>query len=114
MQKQRQENERKFSRKTIGGIGLRWSGAGTFRILAGAACVSLALAACGGHNGSDSTSSATPSPTAAPQSLEATAALAAKSTTVPLAMSLKMNASGIAPDTQTDRFIVKYKTGTPE
>lgn len=114
MQKQRQESERKISRETIGGIGLLWSGARTFRILAGAACVSLALAACGGHNESHSTSSDTPSPTAAPQSLEMTAALAAKSTTVPLATSLKMNASSIGPDTQTDRFIVKYKTGTAE
>jgi serine protease len=44
----------------------------------------------------------------------ATAASAASSTSVSLATSLKMHTSSIAPDTQTSRFIIKYKTGTAE
>ncbi|AXL50756.1 hypothetical protein DSC91_003101 [Paraburkholderia caffeinilytica] len=113
MQKKRRGSERDFRRETINGVGTLWSRAKTFRILAGVACVSLALAACGGHSGSDSTSSGIPSSTA-PQSLEANAALAAKSATVPLAMSLKMNASSLSADASVDRFIVKYKSGTSE
>ncbi|MFM0011446.1 S8 family serine peptidase [Paraburkholderia sediminicola] len=115
MQKTRRENERAFPREAVGGSSpQRWK-AETYRVFASAACISFALAACGGNGGSDSTSTATPSTTAtAPQSLEATAALAAKSTTLPLAMSLKMNASGLSSDASVDRFIVKYKSGTIE
>src|SRR5579872_2801225 len=86
MQKKRHKNERERSRKTVSSISPRWWKVETSQVLVSAACFSLALAACDG-NGSDSTSTATPSaPAAAPQSLEATAALAAKSTSIPLPM----------------------------
>lgn len=115
MQRETHENEREYIRKTVVGISPTWWKVKTSRLLASATCVSLALAACGGNGGGDPASTATPStPAAAPQSLEATAALAAKSTTIPLAMSLKMNTSGLSSDTPVDRFIIKYKSGTPE
>lgn len=86
----------------------------TRRIIAGAAGIvlSVALAACGGSNGSGVTSGAIP--TAQSMAEVAAAASAAASTSVPLATSLKMNVTSIQSDTQTDRFIVKYKLGTPE
>lgn len=83
----------------------RWS-------LASAAGVALSvvLAACGSDN---SNSTVTPTDNAN-ASMVAAAKSAASSSTVPAELSLKMNASSIAPDTQTDRFIVKYRTGTSE
>ncbi|MFM0074376.1 S8 family serine peptidase [Paraburkholderia sediminicola] len=114
MQDKRQKGGREYSREAVSGISPRWWKADTCRAIASTACISLALAACG-ENGSDPTSRATPStPAAAPRSLEATAELAAKSTVVPLAMSLKMNASSLSSDASVDRFIIKYKSGTPE
>ncbi|MFM0226676.1 S8 family serine peptidase [Paraburkholderia dipogonis] len=84
------------------------------RIVASAASVPLlmALSACDGSSGSDTASQATP--TANDKVEVAAAANAANSTPVPLALSLKMNTSSITADSQTDRFIIKYKTGTAE
>lgn len=84
------------------------------RALAGITCFCLALAltACGGHSESDATTQSVP--TAQSTALVAAAASAASSNTVSMAMSLKMNPTSLAPDTSTDRFIVKYKTGTSE
>lgn len=76
--------------------------------LSAALCV--ALTACGG---TDSTTSGA-TPTAQSFAEVAAAASAANAISVPLATSLKMNASSLADDAQTDRFIVKYKSGTPE
>lgn len=86
----------------------------TRRIVAAVANLALALslAACSGNDSNDSASHA-----AAVSSDKAevdAAASAASSRSVPLAMSLKMNTTGITSDSQTDRFIVKYKTGTVE
>jgi serine protease len=89
-------------------------GTTTGRTLSGSACISLslALAACGG----DVDSGAAPASTPSAQSMTevAAAASAASSSTVPLATALKMNTGGITPETSTDRFIVRYKTGTAE
>jgi serine protease len=85
------------------------------RIASGAFGVALSvmLTACGGGNGSTPGAVATSlSKTEAAE--VAAAASAAKSESVPLATALKMNATSITDDTQTDRFIVKYKDGTAE
>jgi serine protease len=91
-----------------------WSKISVRRVLAGSTCISLSLAltACGGDGGADSTSAASPTPQSTAE--VATAASAASSSVVTLATSLKMNTSSIAPDTSTDRFIIRYKTGTAE
>lgn len=109
MQKERYESEQDDSREAVTDIGALRSKVKAHRVLAGAACLSLslALAACGGSNASDTTSGTTPS-------VEKTAALAAASSVVPLQLSLKMNADGLASDASNDRFIIKYKTGTAE
>lgn len=73
--------------------------------------LSLALAACSGGGGSDGDISADSKAAVADA---AVAASAASSTIVTAPMALKMNTSSITPDTETDRFIVKYKTGTSE
>ncbi|VVD31741.1 putative Subtilisin [Paraburkholderia dioscoreae] len=74
--------------------------------------LALALAACSGNGASDTASQS--APTARDADEVAAAAGAAASSTVPLAMSLKMNTTGITSDSQTDRFIIKYKTGSAE
>lgn len=81
-----------------------WSPMPTRRVVSTAVSITLsvALAACGGGGGSDSTANDTPSTSAA------------KSSTIPLAMSLKMNTTGLTQDQPVDRFIVKYKTGSAE
>jgi serine protease len=77
-------------------------------VLAGAACISLSLtlAACGPSTVSDTTSEA--------KEAVAAAADTASSSTVSLQTALKMNLSSLSPDASSDRFIVKYKTGTAE
>jgi serine protease len=113
MQKKRREKQ-KYCREAFNFSSSLWGNANTWRVFLNTACVSFALAACGGHGG-DSTSTTTPSkPATAPQSLEATAALAAKSTTMALSMSLKMTTSSLTSDASVDRFIIKYKDGTAE
>lgn len=77
-----------------------------------AVTLAMAMAACGGNSESTHTSEVAP---AANDKAELAAAVsAANLTSIPLAMSLKMNTSSIAPDSETDRFIVKYKTGSVE
>ncbi|SDG07177.1 serine protease [Paraburkholderia phenazinium] len=101
--------------KTICEVSLRWSNnASAPRAIAGGVSIvfSLALAACGGDSGVDPAAGATP--TAQSMTEVAAAASAASSNNVPLATSLKMKTSSITSDTETDRFIVKYKTGTAE
>src|ERR1700722_9037245 len=100
--------------RSINRLSLLWSKRSTQRVLSGSVCIalSLALTACGGDSGTDPTSAASP---AAQSTAEvAAAASAASSSAVTLATSLKMNTSSIAPDTSTDRFIIRYKTGTAE
>ncbi|OAJ59530.1 hypothetical protein A6V36_24770 [Paraburkholderia ginsengiterrae] len=71
--------------------------------------LAVALAACSGSNSpSDVT------PMASDKSEVAAAASDASSTVVPPALSLKMNTSSVSADSQTDRFIIKYKAGTAE
>jgi serine protease len=100
--------------RSINRLSLLWSKRSTQRVLSGSVCIalSLALTACGGDSGTDPTSAASP---AAQSTAEvAAAASAASSSAVTLATSLKMNTSSIAPDTSTDRFIIRYKTGSAE
>src|SRR5258708_3880406 len=52
MQKKRQENRRERSRK-ISAIRPRWCKVKAGRVFASTACISLALAACGGNSGDD-------------------------------------------------------------
>ncbi|NMM02167.1 S8 family serine peptidase [Paraburkholderia sp. RP-4-7] len=84
-------------------------------VVAGLAGVflSLALGACGGSGGGDTTAQTTQE-SKEPQTLEQTASLAAANPTTPLALSLKMNTSSLGPDASVDRFIIKYKDGTTE
>lgn len=91
-----------------------WSKISVGRVLAGSACISLSLAltACGGDGGVESTAPVLP--TAQSKAEVAAAASAASSGVVTLATSLKMNTSSIDPDTSTDRFIIRYKTGSAE
>lgn len=100
-----------FARAT-GRIHTAWININESRLMAGIGSIalSLALAACGGDGGIDSV--ATPA-TKAAAPVEA-AASAVSSKTVSLAMSLKMNSSALTADAQTERFIIKYKNGTPE
>jgi serine protease len=86
-------------------------------VLTGLMCLSvpLALAACGASiDGGAAPPSTVGAPGTAADAQVTAAASAAKATSVPLAMSLRMNTSSLEPDTSTDRFIVKYKTGTTE
>jgi serine protease len=114
MQAKKHREEPTRSCGTINKLSLMWSKIRSRRVLAGSACISfsLALTACGGDGGADSTSAASPTPQSTAE--VAAAASAASSNVVTLATSLKMNASSIAPDTSTDRFIIRYKTGTVE
>ncbi|MFM0223829.1 S8 family serine peptidase [Paraburkholderia dipogonis] len=86
----------------------------TRRIVVSVAGVPLlvTLAACGGSGGNSTASQE--APTASDKVEVAAAASAASSAAVPLALSLKMNTTSISSDSQTDSFIVKYKTGTVE
>lgn len=71
--------------------------------------LSLVLGGCGGGGGD------TPAQQSKePQTLEQTASMAAANPTVPLALSLKINASSLTADGSVDRFIIKYKDGTSE
>jgi len=111
--KRHNEGSASFCR-TIYRLSLMWSKISAQRVLAGSACISLSLAltACGGDGGTDSTSAVSP---AAQSTAEvAAAASAASSSVVTLATSLKMNTSSIGPDTSIDRFIIRYKTGSAE
>lgn len=96
-----------------GQIHTAWKNLNEYRVTTGAGCIalSLALAGCGGDVDRTATTATTASKAAAP--LEA-AASAASSSTVSLATSLKMNTSALMADSQTSRFIVKYRSGTPE
>jgi serine protease len=85
------------------------------RIAVGAFGIALSvlLTACGGSG--DAATGAVATPLSKTEAADvAAAASAAASTSVPLATSLKMNSSSISDETQTDRFIVKYKSGTSE
>lgn len=100
--------------RTTCGVSLRWSKVSALRAIECSSSITLALAltACGGDRGAGPTAEATPT---AQNMAEVTAAAnAASSSTVTLATSLKMNTGNLAPDTATDRFIIKYKTGTTE
>ncbi|WNC88545.1 S8 family serine peptidase [Paraburkholderia sp. FT54] len=115
MKKTARRQKPEYSRKANnGGRFLSWKKE-AHRGLAAAASVSLlfTLAACGGSGSSDASPAATSHESSTP-TLESTAALAAKSTTVPLALSLKMGGSSLPSDTTVDRFIVKYKSTTAE
>lgn len=119
MQKERHESGIKTSRTTITAMATSRSTTTVRRTLAKAAALSLSLtfAACGGSNGGGSTSSGANSEAATPDAkadVETSAALAAASTTVPLALSLKMNTDGLEADASNDRFIIKYRDGTTE
>ena len=112
MKKERPKTGRVSFRHAITGTNPIWSKLSARRIIASAAgfTLTVALAACGGGSGGDANSSATP--TDANAAIVATAKSAASSRTVPLTMSVKMNTSRLTADSQTDRFIIKYKTGT--
>jgi serine protease len=114
MKKERPKTGRVSFRHAITGTNPIWSKLSARRIIASAAgfTLTVALAACGGGSGGDANSSATP--TDANAAIVATAKSAASSRTVPLTMSVKMNTSGLTADSQTDRFIIKYKNGTVE
>lgn len=105
-------------RTTIRRFSLMGSKIRIARVFAGSACISLsfALAACGGDSGgaSNSPDSHTAAGTAAGTAEVAAAASAASSSVMSLAMSLKMNTSSLDADTSTDRFIIRYKTGSAE
>ncbi|MFM0074979.1 S8 family serine peptidase [Paraburkholderia sediminicola] len=109
MNQKTDESLRNGSRRTTDYISAQRSKAGARHTLASAGCIfslSLALAACGASNASDATSEAK-EPVAA-------AADAANSSTVSLQTALKMNTTSLSPDVSSDRFIIKYKTGTAE
>lgn len=76
--------------------------------------LSLTLVACSGSSSNDALPGVATSHESSTPTLESTAALAAKSTTVPLALSLKMGGTRLASDATVDRFIVKYKSTTAE
>ena len=107
MQKQRRRSKRYGSPITFTEIGVLWSKANARRAFAGAACISLslALAACGASTVSDTTSEA---------KAAVAAADTASSSAISLQTALKMNLTSLSPDASSDRFIVKYKTGTGE
>lgn len=75
--------------------------------------LSLALVACGGSGGGDTTAQTTQQSKEL-QTLEQTASLAAANPTTLLALSLKMNTSSLRADDTVDRFIIKYRDGTAE
>ncbi|MFM0080560.1 S8 family serine peptidase [Paraburkholderia sediminicola] len=109
MNQKTDESLRNGSRRTTAYISAQRSNAGARHALASAACIfslSLALAACGASNASDAASEAK-EPVAA-------AANTASSSTVSLQTALKMNTTSLSPDVSSDRFIIKYKTGTAE
>jgi serine protease len=114
MRAKRHEAIRVEFHKNINRVGLIWSELTLRRVLAAAASfsLSLALTACGGNGEGDTVSKSTP--TTISNAEVTAAASAAGSNTVPLAMSLKMNTSGLASDESNDRFVVKYKAGTAE
>ncbi len=119
MQKERHESGSKASRTTIKAMATPRSTSTVRRTLAQAAALSLSLtfAACGGSNGSSAIGSGANSEAATPDAkadVETSAAFAAASTTVPLALSLKMNTDGLEADASNDRFIIKYRDGTTE
>ncbi|MFM0339535.1 S8 family serine peptidase [Paraburkholderia fungorum] len=110
MQEQRRVIKRDGSPQPITKSGSLSARTKARRVLARAAWISLALAlaACSGHSGTETTTSG-PTPT-----LESMAAKAAGSDTVPLQLSLKMNTNGLSSEASNDRFIIKYKNGTDE
>lgn len=79
---------------------------------AGCVSLSLALAACGGTNGSEATTATTQNAERA--AAVTAAASAASSNTVSMQTASMMNATSLTPDVSVDRFIVKYKDGTAE
>ncbi|MFL9864493.1 S8 family serine peptidase [Paraburkholderia fungorum] len=117
MRKKKREFDTRLECFCAEGIGRIWSKLHAGRVLAGAVALSfgVALSACGGSGSSvaagDNSGSAE-NPVA--DKLVEAAASAASSGTVPLRTSLRMNATSLTDDTTTDRFIVRYKTGTTE
>jgi serine protease len=95
-------------------MNLLWSRLHTRRIVAGTAVLSLAVAlsACGGSVGSSDDASSAAS--VADNQMLAAAKGAAGSGTISLPIATKMNATSLTTDATTDRFIVRYKSGTVE
>ena len=94
-------DRRRQSRRTVG------------RLITAIFCVPLALsiAACSGNGVSEGA----PTTATGHDMPDLTAAAsAARASTVPLALARKMNAGSIKTGSKTDRFIIKYKDGTPE
>ena len=83
----------------------------SFRSFISLVIISLAITACGANN--DDATSAAESRSGSDRNVGASATVA-NSGPVPLVMSLKMNMTSLTTDSQTDRFIVKYKTDTAE
>ncbi|MFM0069989.1 S8 family serine peptidase [Paraburkholderia sediminicola] len=107
VQKKRQENRRERSRK-ISAIRPRWCKVKAGRVFASTACISLALAACGGNSGDDAAVPTLPiaEGVAAPD--------AASSGEVSLNQKALVSISGLQTTESNDRFIVKYRSGTSE
>jgi len=78
--------------------------------------LTLTVAACGsGSNGSESSSADSTGATSEVAAAEvAAAASAATSENVSPEIAMKMNSISVTDDSQTDRFIVKYKAASPE
>jgi serine protease len=112
MQKLESNNKPLCAGEIHSGIRRLWSNTSARRVFKGTVGLSLllALAACGG-SGNSETASASAANAQMPEKNDAGAALSnADSPEV----SSKINDSGLAPDSLTDRFIIRYKDGTTE
>jgi serine protease len=114
MQKQNSNNEPTSVGETHSGIWRLWSNTSARRVFKGTVGLSLllALAACGG-SGNNETASAS-NPTANAQMVGKSDAGASFPDADSPEVSSKINESGLAPDSLTDRFIIRYKDGTTE
>jgi serine protease len=112
MQKHKSNNEPLCTGATHSGIRRLWSKTSARSVLRGTVGLSLllALAACGGSGNSETVASATPNVQKVERLNEGAALPDADSPEV----SSKINESGLAPNSLTDRFIIKYKNGTTE
>jgi serine protease len=112
MQKLESNNKPLCAGEIHSGIRRLWSNTSARRVFKGTVGLSLllALAACGG-SGNSETASASAANAQMPEKNDAGAAL---SNADPPEVSSKINDSGLAPDSLTDRFIIRYKDGTTE
>jgi len=116
MQKQKSNTEPTSAGETHSGIRQLWSKTSARRVFKGTIGLSLllALAACGGSGNSETASASASTPTPDAQKVESSEAATPLPDTDSLEVSSKINDSGLAPNSLTDRFIVRYKDGTTE